>query len=554
MDYQILKGKFLRIKEQIDKNIEEKGINQNLINYEKYLEAIYQKVKKVCSDKQDERYINFNYFPCRAVISLAKNYHYVALRDWLIGFKNFVEYTNHLDNVSRWKKSIDYYRSRLNLILKSRIEIFGNLPLPQFKKIKTAFEEVISTISTNRLSTKIQETLIDAIDSIVSSSTEIYTEEHLLKKDGIIALLEKFQDTNNYIVGVKSRIEFMLLKKELHYYLRKILRERTLDKSKIKEVIEQMRETAGREKNNFRKVNNGEKINFKRFLSEIDMLIAKYYDTLWIKENLIEAVKCLEQIFSEIRNNLNIIQIPSMFQYFVNEFLLLQNYIKLILVADTFKNFAQQKGVYEWQKILSEEIFNKIIAIAQENFKYNIPQNTRERKLLIIEKSIVGKFLEFIIFYLLKEFSTLNETNINLKDMVNKNIRDNEIKSLLNIIFNSNPKEIKWSYKIEDTDIDIFIQEKYAIFIKSGIIGSNDRKTIQKEMEVTKNFKVFYLLDIAKNLSIAQELYEKESNRIKIIDVGKFLNEIYDFAKMVGIDMELSKSSIKSLTGFYSGG
>jgi len=27
MDYQILKGKFLRIKEQIDKNIEEKGIN-----------------------------------------------------------------------------------------------------------------------------------------------------------------------------------------------------------------------------------------------------------------------------------------------------------------------------------------------------------------------------------------------------------------------------------------------------------------------------------------------------------------------------------------------
>jgi len=471
------------------------------------------------------------------------------LRDWLIGFKNFVEYTNHLDNVSRWKKSIDYYRSRLNLILKSRIEIFGNLPLPQFKKIKTAFEEVISTISTNRLSIKIQETLIDAIDSIVSSSTEIYTEEHLLKKDGIIALLEKFQDTNNYIVGVKSRIEFMLLKKELHYYLRKILRERTLDKSKIKEVIEQMRETAGREKNNFRKVNNGEKINFKRFLSEIDVITSEYYKTLWLEENLIDAVKRLEEIFSEIRDHLNIIRSASLFQYFVNEFLFLQNYIKLLLVANDFKDFANQEGGYKWQKELSEEISNSIISIAQEKFKYKITPNMK-RKLLIVEQSVGGKFLEFIVFYLLKELSIVEREKIKLSDT----IVDNDTSSLLNIVLTSNTEEIKWSYKIGETDIDIFIQNKCAIFIKSGIIGSYDRQKIQKEIEITKNYKVFYLLDIAKNLSVVKKIMEKYGNQIVIIDVGKFLNEIYDFAKKAGIAIELSKSSIKSLTGFYSGG
>jgi hypothetical protein len=548
ISYDELKNELLNIKKRIDEEIKEKGITPNLINYEENLNKIYKKVKKVWGNEQNKEYINFNYFPCKAVISLAKGHHYSALKEWLEGFKNFIEYTNEVKDASKWLGSIDYYRSRYSYISEKRVEIFGSLPLVKFNEIITAFENVINAISpTNSLSIKIQETLIDAIDSIITNSTEIYTDEHLRRKNVLIDLLKKFDDKNNYIVGMKCRIEFILLKKELHYYIREILRGKEPDKSNLERVIKQMKEAAGREKNNFKKVKNGIKVDWKKVLSEIDVLVTKYYNTLWLQNNLLGAIKCLEQIFSKIRDNLNMISTPSMFQYFVNEFIFLQNYLKLLLLAKDFKDFVQKDGVYEWQKKLSEDISNEIISIAAKNFKYNISQDIR-RSLFIVEESVSGKVLEFIIFYLLKELITNKHQALTKLN----EIRDSKIRNFIELVLNSKSKEIKWSYKIHNTDIDIFISDKCAIFLKTGIIGSSDRKRIQKELEISKNCYVFYLLDIAKNLDVVKDKISKEDNRVKFIDIGKFLNEIYDFAKTVGVKMELSKSSIKSLTGFYS--
>jgi hypothetical protein len=351
INYDELKNELLNIKKRIDEEINEKGITPNLINYEEDLNKIYKKVKKVCENEQNKKYINFNYFPCKAVISLAKGHHYVALKEWLEGFKNFIEYTNEVKDTSKWFGSIDYYRSRFNYISQKRVEIFGNLPLVKFNEIITAFENVINAISsTNSLSIKIQETLIDAIDSIITNSTEIYTDEHLRRKNVLIDLLKKFDDKNNYIVGMKCRIEFILLKKELHYYIREILRGKEPDKSNLERVIKQMKEAAGREKNNFKKVKNGIKVDWKKFLSEIDKLTTEYYNALWLKSDLIKAIEKLEEIFLKIRDNINIISTSYMFQHFVNEFLFLQNYFKLLLVANDFKDFSRKKGAYEWQK------------------------------------------------------------------------------------------------------------------------------------------------------------------------------------------------------------
>jgi len=554
MSYNELKNKLLDIKKQIDEEIKEKGITQNLINYEEDLNKIYQKVKKVWENKQNKKYINFNYFTCKAVISLAKGYHYVALKEWLEGFKNFIEYTNQVKGkgISKWRRSIDYYRLRLKLILqKSRIEIFGNLPEEPFNEIIDAFKEVISASSTNALSSKIQEILIDAIDSIVTNSTEIYTDIHLSREKNLIDLLKEFEDENNYIIGMKSRIEFILLKKELHYYLREILRKKEPDKSNLERVINQMKESAGKEKNNFKKVNNRENVDFKKFLSEIDVLTSKYYYALWSEGELIKAIKYLEEIFSKIRKNLNIIKSVSMFQYFVNEFLFLQNYIKLLLVANDFKNYAKQNNVYEWQKELSNKVYNDIISLAKNEFKYIIPQNI-ERTILVVERSSAGKFFEFIIFYFLKELLSLKEEA--LQGLSKFQDISDDIRNFIKIILNSEVENVKWSYKTSDTDIDIFIPNKCAIFLKTGIIGSNDRKRIRKELAISKNYNVFYLLDIAKNLDVVKEIISSQDNRIKLIDIGNFLNEIYEFTKEVGVQMELSKSSIESLTGFYSGG
>jgi len=550
MNYEKFKDEFLKIKNQIDDEIKKHGITKNLLNYEKDLENSYQKVKRMCRNEQDKRYIDFNYFPCRACISLAKGHHYVALKEWLVGFKNFIEYTNEVKDASKWEESINYYRSRYSYISQKRIEIFGNLPAQRFNEIIDTFKNTINTISTtNSLLIKIQETLIEAIDSIVANSTEIYTEEHLSRKEKIVDLLKKFENENNYIIGMKSRIEFILLKREFHYYLRKILKSEKPDKLKLEKVINQMETTVGMEKNKFKKVSNGKDIDWKKFLSEIDRLTVEYYNTLWLQNDLIEAIKCLEKIFSEIRKNVNIISTHSMFKYFVNEFLFLQNYLKLLLVANDFKDFAQKNGVYEWQKKLSEYISNKIISIANKNFKYNIHQNIR-RSLLIVEEYAPGKFLEFIIFYLLKEL--INHKSQALLKL--NEIRDDDIRNFMELVLNSNPEEVRWSHRISDIEIDIFVSDKYAIFLKTGIIGKSDIKSIQKELKVSKNYKVFYLLDVAKNLDVVKDKISKQDNRIKFIDIGVFLDEIYEFAKKVGVQMKLPKSSIKSLTGFHSGG
>ncbi|QER41217.1 hypothetical protein F1847_00125 [Thermodesulfobacterium sp. TA1] len=548
MNYEEAKKIFLEIKSQIDETINKNGINKVLLNYDDKLTDWYNKVISLCSNDEDKKYINFNYYPCKSCISFAKNHQYKALSEWLEGLKNFIEYTNQLRNLNKWVESVGYYSSRLNYILQKRLEIFGNLPRDKFYDIIDRLEITIDLISpNNNLSNYIKEILITILDYIVSKSGEIYTEEHLERKERLMKLLDKFKNEGNYYIeGTKNRIKFILYKKELHYNLRKYFNKKTVDKEKIIDLINQMRYVAGREKNNFKKINNGERIAFKKFLSEIDVLIADYYNTLWIKKDLIESVKCLENIFLKIRKNLDIIKTFSMFQYFVTEYLFLQNYIKLLLVANDFRKFSQQTGVHEWQKAVSEKISNEIVSIAQENFKYNIPQNIK-RSIFIIETSTAGKFLEFIIFSLLKELSAANKKNTNLS-----NVRDKNIASLLSIVLNSNPDKIKWSYKTTGTDIDILIENKGAIFIKSGIIGAKDRKKIQNELKIAEKYEVFYLLDIAKNLNIIKKLSEEHSNKIKIIDIGNFLNIIYNFAKNVGVNIDLSISSLKSLTGLYS--
>jgi len=519
MNYEKSKNEFLKIKNQIDDEIKKHGITKNLLNYEEDLKNSYQKVKRMCRNEQDERYINFNYFPCVACISLVKGYIYNTLKDWLVGFKNFIEYTNEVKNASKWEEGIDYYRSRLSRILQNRIEIFGNLSAQRFDEIIDAFKNTINAISTtNSLLIKIQETLIEAIDSIVANSTEIYTEEHLSRKEKLIDLLKKFENGNNYITGMKSRIEFILLKREFHYYLREILKNKKLDELKLQEVIKQMKEAAGTEKNNFKKVGNRKDIDWKKFLSKIDGLTVEYYDALWLRSNLIEAINRLERIFSEIRNNLNVILTASMFQHFVNEFLFLQNYLKLLLVANDFKDFAQKNGVYEWQKKLSEDISNKLVSIAEKNFKYNISisQNIR-RSLLVVEESVAGKVLEFIIFYLLKEL--INHKSQALLKL--NEIRNDDIKNFMELVLNSKSEEVLWGHRISDIEIDIFVSGKYAIFLKTGVIGSVDRKRIQKELEISKKYDVFYLLDIAKNLDVVKSISSRRDNRIILIDIGR---------------------------------
>jgi len=99
----------------------------------------------------------------------------------------------------------------------------------------------------------------------------------------------------------------------------------------------------------------------------------------------------------------------------------------------------------------------------------------------------------------------------------------------------------------EKTDIDIYIEDKAAIFIKSGILQPLDLKKIKKEIFIATNFnipKIFVVIDISKN-QVKKNLksdYEKNLN-IEFIDLGLFLREVLNIAKGK-IPLNLEKHTI----------
>ena len=548
-NYEKYRDKLLSVKKLIDSEIKNNKISQNLLRYEVDLNEYYKQAINTSSSPQDKKFINFNYYPCKAMISLAKEYKYIALIELLNGFKAFIEYITNLRIKNKWNKSFEYFTYRFNLIFENEIEIFGNLSQDKFNKIISNFKEILRPNTNNEIQPKIYQTIIDCLFKIIRRSGNIYTDEHLNRSEEIIDILtNNFSTSDSYLNGLRFQIIFIILKKELHFYIRKHMnsKDTNLEKS-IKEIILRMERIAGKSKNSFNKVKNNGNIEFKKFLAKIDALTTEYYKYLWVEKDLKKASKQLEEIFMKIRKNWKIISTPSLFLHFTSEFLFLQNYVKLLLLANDFKAFSLSKNAYDWQKSLMESIAENLFSIAQENFKYGVCSDTGAT-LIIAEKGVSGKFLEFIIFYLLKEITSRADGIVKELNKNNNKIRK-EIKDLLKVIGNSKPEDIKWSFKISNTDIDISIKNEYAILVKTGLIGSKDKKKIKNELNACKSYKIFYILDIAKNLETTKELLIY-NNKINIIDVGEFIDTVYDLAKNLGIDIELSKSSIKAFSKF----
>ena len=138
-NYEQAKRNLLALKKEIDNSIDQNGISHNLSKKEYKLISLYEKCLYLSKTDQDKRYVSFNYYPCKSMISLSKKCKYDALEEWLIGFKNLIEYVNQIQKPDKWDKSLVYYKSRLDFIRKRGIDFFGNIKDEQIDKILDFF-------------------------------------------------------------------------------------------------------------------------------------------------------------------------------------------------------------------------------------------------------------------------------------------------------------------------------------------------------------------------------------------------------------------------------
>ncbi|MGB4463381.1 MAG: hypothetical protein WBI96_01700 [Candidatus Hydrothermia bacterium] len=559
MEYEKLKKSLLEIKSKIDEEVKTKKNSSNLLKYEIELRTLGREMEYLQLKDQDKEFIEFNYYSAKTYVLLSKNYKNKAIISFFEALYHYIKYINSITKPDFEKWNLDYYRLMSLHIGKSGIELFGNTDRNTIQEILDAFKKVLS-ISSNHYSFKlsVDKLLCNFLFSLVSDSSEIYTQEHSETAQQIEDTTSIFIKNDSSINGTLESLKFILEKRKLHYYLRQLVPPKKKEdvKNAVIQCIKNMKKIAQDEINFFKNIHDdiGNSSNFKKFLAEIDKLSSEYYESLWIKRDIIDTFKKLEIIFSAIRNNWQKITTPNIFSHFVQEFVFLSNYFKLLLLKRDFEEFGRSLAKKEWQKEVTIKVGESLNEIASRFFKYKIPSSL-ERKLLVVEKASSGKFTEFIVFYILREI-VLN--SIELKN-INEISQNQDIRDFLSIINKvENISQIQWNYKVrgEASDIDILISGKYGIFLKTGILNSEDKSKIFKEIELSKSLnleKIYQIIDIAKNLDTTKNLIKYPN--VTLFDVGEFLTVLLKIAySNKKIALELSKSSILSWAGFYSGG
>ena len=561
ISYDTLKHQLLQVKSSIDEIVSKKGIVEEIKTFESKLDDIYAKIIMLNINLYDKYFVAFNYYAPKSCIYLSKNQNFKAVISFLNSIFYFSLYLKKLKENTKWINSIKKYY--MPLLRYQTLDLFGNTSKVQFEEIKEKLTEVIQAKQKllGKVKSELNRLIISFIFSLITQSSEIYTNEHMnncLAVHKIINTL-KDEDIDDFLKGKLYCAKFILLKKKLHYYLRNLVPKKNKQHFKehlatekiekeVKRVIDVMKKTANEEYKFFKK---SEKVTKKIFLAKLDKLVCEFYNLLWVHRDFIKALKKMGEIFSEIRKNIKLIRSSQIFWYFVQEYKLLNNYFKICLLKKDFENFGKNIAEKDWQREIALNISDELSRITKSYFKYIEPKST-DRELMIVERTVSGKFIEFVVFYLLREFI---ENNLNFSK-VTHNLSDSDLKEFFSILSKiKDKKEIIWDFKVKnfDSDIDIFISNKYGVFLKSGILNNADREKIFEEIKLSETLrleKVFIIIDIAKNIEFVRKL---EKFEVILLDIGDFLRVLLDIAtKNKSISFNLSKSGVLGYAGFYS--
>jgi len=143
--YDRLKNKLLNLKSSIDKTIQNKGLVDELVNYEQKLNEIYKKLINLRLNPQDEKFISFNFYSAQSYIYLAKGCEFDSIKSCITALIYYLQYVANLSDQTKW--DLRYYIALKNFIISNtKIELFGNTKNNTYDDFMSELEKLVNIV------------------------------------------------------------------------------------------------------------------------------------------------------------------------------------------------------------------------------------------------------------------------------------------------------------------------------------------------------------------------------------------------------------------------
>jgi len=324
------------------------------------------------------------------------------------------------------------------------------------------------------------------------------------------------------------------------YFFENDIQLKDVYRDKIKKIALELRSYAKRSfrkaKQYYNTLDNDGKERYEYFLihKKLDELHANYKYYLYYKSDLIKALKNMNDIKEFLVTNAIYNDFPfseELLKYFADERILLDNFCKVAILKDKIQKDKEEVSK-DWIKHSFDNIIQSLEKIEQQ-FKYEYKSKSGY-KLEILSSSFAGNFSEFLVHLLLQKFK---EFGRNLKEIPTK------FNSLLKDVLMVSSKEeiiLKADFPKGDSDIDVYIKGKCAIFLKNSRISRNAQKDIWNELELCRRntiLKVYYLINFNKNLENIEKIRNFHNNlkhefndiKLNLFDIKDLVMELIEF-------------------------
>lgn len=349
---------------------------------------------------------------------------------------------------------------------------------------------------------------------------------------------------------------YKLRKKQLHFWVNSIYLEKDKEKkqkgqNEIDQITKEMVNSSRRSieyAKNFIKDLSMEKqdynIKLMITLKELDKLTAEYYIEAYSKKDILKAWILMNKIKSFlVKKSLkeNIPLSDNLLRYYDEEWALLNVFTQICLLKIEV-NKRRSSLSQGWEKNIFEKI-KENLEIAESFFKYEMI-NTKDYALKTMTSTFAGRFSEYFIHELFQEFCESGLTD-------DKTPFD--FRKLLEYIRSSKKEDILLNDVIEtgEPDIDIHIKNKCSIFIKNAKIDGNEKKKIEKEIELCNKkgiYEIFYFINFIKNINKLEDV-RKYVEDIRNCYVNINL-EVFDIKDVVDVIINELKKRGKSKLNF----
>lgn len=271
---------------------------------------------------------------------------------------------------------------------------------------------------------------------------------------------------------------------------------------------------------------------------EIDKLTATYHREAYSNKDILKAWKIMDEIkhlFVTKAFKDNIAFSEDELSYYGEEWTLLYIFAKICLLKEEVSSRATSLG-QDWEKT----VFTKIALSLEEVkdfFRYEI-SDKKDYTLKIMTSSFAGTFSEYLIRELLQELyeyiSLDKRTTSDFAEMFAciKSASSKEDIILNHILENGKP------------DVDIYVKDRCAIFLKNAIIDSDKMKKIWNEVTLCKEHGIsviFYGFNFAKNVQGIEYIrshFEKMKSEshlsIEPFDIKDLVSTIFEDLKLNG--------------------